>query len=72
MSIPTITANYTPTSFPPIDDTFTASPTQAGLISGCKSFYQAREVCLYLQFRFGFTFYGISNTHPRATTAARL
>jgi len=43
-SIPTITANYTPSSTSPIDSSFTPVPTQAGIVSGCKSFYQAKVV----------------------------
>lgn len=46
VNLPTITANYTPSSTTPIDASFTASPTQAGLVSGCKSFYQAKDVSL--------------------------
>ncbi|KAH6847621.1 hypothetical protein B0I37DRAFT_431340 [Chaetomium sp. MPI-CAGE-AT-0009] len=42
VEIPTITANYTPTTFSPVDASFTASPTLEGLVSGCKSFYQAK------------------------------
>lgn len=54
VDIPTITANYTPTSFPPIDPSFTASPTQNGVVSGCKSFYQAKAV----------SFFSLSFTNP--------
>ncbi|KAK4143426.1 uncharacterized protein C8A04DRAFT_37436 [Dichotomopilus funicola] len=43
VDIPTITANYTPTTFPAIDPSFTASPTQPGIVSGCLSYYQAKD-----------------------------
>ncbi|KAL1957768.1 hypothetical protein VTO42DRAFT_5486 [Malbranchea cinnamomea] len=41
--VPTLTEEYTPTTFPPINSSFTASPTQSGIVSGCQVFYQARE-----------------------------
>ncbi|KAK2746819.1 hypothetical protein FQN57_002861 [Myotisia sp. PD_48] len=40
-NIPTLTGEYTPTPFPSIDDDFTASPTQTGIVEGCKSFHFA-------------------------------
>ena len=46
VDIPTITANFTPSTLPPIDASFTASPTLDGTVSGCKSFYQAKAVGL--------------------------
>ena len=48
MEIPTITANFTPSTLPPIDASFTASPTRDGMVSGCKSFYQAKAVSITL------------------------
>lgn len=40
--IPTFTGNYTFTTFPEVDSSFTASPTQTGIVSGCLSYYQAQ------------------------------
>jgi hypothetical protein len=43
-SIPTVTGTYTPTTITPVDASFTASPVQDGIVSGCKAFYQAKDV----------------------------
>ncbi|KAK3395012.1 hypothetical protein B0H63DRAFT_385493 [Podospora didyma] len=41
--VPTLTGSYTPTTYPTVNTSFTASPTQAGLVSGCKAFFQAQS-----------------------------
>ncbi len=43
-SIPIVTGTYTPTTITPVDASFTASPVQAGIVSGCKAFFQAKDV----------------------------
>ena len=37
---------YTPTTFPSIDWSFTATPTNLGLVPNCQAFYQAAAVSL--------------------------
>lgn len=43
IEVPDPTA-WTPTTFPAVDASFTATPTQAGLVSDCKAFRQAQDV----------------------------
>jgi hypothetical protein len=45
--VPTKTGDYTPTTFPAVDSSFTASPTQAGLATNCQAFYQAQSVSAF-------------------------
>lgn len=43
VEVPDPTA-WTPTTFPAVDTSFAATPTQAGLVSDCKAFHQAKDV----------------------------
>jgi hypothetical protein len=45
--VPNKTADYTPTTFPAVDSSFTASPTQAGVATNCQAFYQAQSVSAF-------------------------
>lgn len=47
VKVPDSTA-WTPTTFPTMDPSFTAEPTQAGLVSDCKAFQQAQDVSIML------------------------
>ncbi|EEP82317.1 predicted protein [Uncinocarpus reesii 1704] len=40
--VPTLTGEYTPTPFPSVNSSFTASPTQSGIVPGCLSFYYSK------------------------------
>ncbi|KAJ4165703.1 hypothetical protein LMH87_007324 [Akanthomyces muscarius] len=41
-TVPTLTGSYTPSTLPPVNSSFVASPTMNGVISGCKDWYQAQ------------------------------
>jgi hypothetical protein len=44
--VPAFTGQYTPTIFPQVNSSFTATPTQSGLAQDCRAFHQAVAVSL--------------------------
>lgn len=50
VEVPPYVGEYTPTTFPEINSSFAATPTQAGLAQDCRAFYQAEAVSVYAPF----------------------